>query len=238
MSRRVDRYVDRLLRRRRPKAFTPTEEDLAVVRTAIDLTAARPDADQPRQAFVDELHDRLAQQQAAQPQDTTVAAARPLTGGALGRRRVLQAGAVAACAFAAGYATDRLLTPGSTAPTVPAEDQITPRNGVWQTVAASTELADGAVRPFDLGAVTGFVHRASGRLRAVSGICTHQACRLDLNTSRDELVCPCHGATFAVTGEPLRNLRSPHPLPALPRLAVREYHGDVQVYAPAHTTPA
>jgi Rieske Fe-S protein len=32
------------------------------------------------------------------------------------------------------------------------------------------------VRPFTAGAVSGFVERVDGQLRAVSGICTHQGC--------------------------------------------------------------
>lgn len=228
MARDVDRFVDRLLRRRRPRMFAPTEEDLAVMRTAIDLVAAPPDADRPRDAFVDELRGRLAAQQDAGPAD---AHSRP--GLWRGRRRVLQAGAVAASAFAAGFASDRLLAPGPPDTAAPADTRLTPRSGAWQTVAASTDLPEGVVRAFDLGAVVGFIQRVpGGRLRAVSGVCTHQACRLALNESRDQLVCPCHGATFAVTGEPLHNFRSSHPLPSLPRLAVREHQGHIQVYGP------
>ncbi|MBN6544432.1 Rieske (2Fe-2S) protein, partial [Actinacidiphila bryophytorum] len=112
---------------------------------------------------------------------------------------------------------------------------IVPTAGEWKTVMPSSELADGAVQSFDLGAVVGVVRRESGRLRAVSSVCTHQACRLGLNDGRDTLVCPCHGATFSVQGAPLHNFRSSRPLPALPRLAVREFQGDVQVYCPAET---
>jgi cytochrome b6-f complex iron-sulfur subunit len=114
----------------------------------------------------------------------------------------------------------------------------TPSRGVWHTVAAAADLPEGAVRDFDLGAVAGFVSRESGRLRAVSGMCTHQACRLALDEARTALVCPCHGATFAVAGTALHNDRSPRPLPPLPRLAVREHRGSVQVYGPAAAPPA
>jgi nitrite reductase/ring-hydroxylating ferredoxin subunit len=86
---------------------------------------------------------------------------------------------------------------------------------------------------FDLGAVVGFARRVAGRVQAISGICTHQGCRLALDTPRDTLVCPCHGATFAVTGTPLTHpYRQAVPLPALPRLAVRERDGHIQIYAP------
>jgi nitrite reductase/ring-hydroxylating ferredoxin subunit len=89
------------------------------------------------------------------------------------------------------------------------------------------------VRPFDLGSVEGFLRRASGRVQAVSGICTHQGCRLDLAAARDKLSCPCHGATFTVAGVNLTHPRqSGGPLPALPRLPVREVGGRIEVYAP------
>jgi nitrite reductase/ring-hydroxylating ferredoxin subunit len=98
-------------------------------------------------------------------------------------------------------------------------------------VAATADLADGAVRAFDLGTVNGFVERTGGRLRAVSGVCTHLGCRLALDGPARELTCPCHNAAFAVTGELIRHqLKTPPP--ALPRLAVREIDGAVQIFAP------
>jgi Rieske Fe-S protein len=103
--------------------------------------------------------------------------------------------------------------------------------GVWLTVAHSVDLPNGAVRPFTAGAVTGFVERVGGRPRAVSGICTHQGCRLTFAEHPARLVCPCHGATFGLDGAVLDH-RLPVSLSALPRLAVREIDGTVQVYAP------
>jgi cytochrome b6-f complex iron-sulfur subunit len=98
-------------------------------------------------------------------------------------------------------------------------------------VLASADLPDGAVRPFVLGTVVGFVERAEGRLRAVSGVCTHQGCRLMLADADRELMCPCHGATFALDGSVLEH-RLSFRLTALPRLAVRETGGAIQVFAP------
>ena len=82
---------------------------------------------------------------------------------------------------------------------------------MWQTVAASAELPEGAVRPFDLGTVAGFVHRIDGVVRAVSASCTHQGCRLTLDGARN-LDCPCHTTVFALSGELIR-----HQLPVAPR---------------------
>lgn len=250
----VDRYVDRLLRRRRPKPFAPTQDELAVMRTAIDLMAAAPEADGPRPAFVDGLRGRLAERERA---EEGAQADRPAWR-ATARRRFLAAGALTATGAAAGataaMTAQRLLVTaggdghagqggqtmqteqsgqsGQSGPQSPGE--LTPTAGVWRDVTASADLVEGDVRPFDLGAVNGFVRRVSGRVQAVSGICTHQGCRLDLASARDRLLCPCHGASFSVSGANLTHPRQAGgPLPALPRLPVRERNGRIQIYAPA-----
>lgn len=41
-----------------------------------------------------------------------------------------------------------------------------------------------------------------GRFAAVSPICTHRGCTVDVQGER--LVCPCHGSTYSRTGEVLR----------------------------------
>jgi nitrite reductase/ring-hydroxylating ferredoxin subunit len=224
----ADRYVERLLAGRRPKAFAPTEEDLACVRAAVELAGSRADGTRPDDAFVDRLRSRLADQMQGgsgrQPRRRLLTVLRP------GRRRFLRAGLLTATAFATGLVTEPLLNSasGGTA----AEGDLRPSHGTWYTVATSDRLTEGSVVDFDLGAVSGFVQRTAGRLRAVSGVCTHQACRLTLAGDRARLACPCHGATFALDGAPLHNFRSDRPLPPLPRLAVRERDGRVQVYGP------
>jgi cytochrome b6-f complex iron-sulfur subunit len=146
------------------------------------------------------------------------------------RRAFLRAATVAAAAAAAGAGIDHALTTHPTAP--PGAGTLTPDHGTWHTVTASADLPDGTVLPFTAGPVTGFVERAAGRRRAVSGACTHQGCRLALAAHPARLVCPCHGATFALDGAVLTH-RLPITLAALPRLAVRETGGAVQVYTPA-----
>jgi nitrite reductase/ring-hydroxylating ferredoxin subunit len=234
MRQPVDRYVDRLLRRRRPKPFAPTEDDLSVLRAAIELSAAASDAGEPRAAFVEGLRERLAErartdQDAAEPP-------RPVWRTPLSRR-ILAASALTAAGAAAGATVDHMARGASAGSQTPPQADITPTHGAWRTVLDSADLPEGAVLPFDLGAINGFVRRVSGRVQAVSGICTHQGCRLDLDAARQVLACPCHGATFTPAG---LNLTHPRPmsrtLPALPRLAVREQGGQIQVYAPA--TPA
>lgn len=232
----ADRYVDRLLRRRRPKPFAPTEDEVAVLATAIELMAAAPEADGPRPEFVERLRGQLADQAQAQAQaEPPPPAWRPAP-----RRRVLTAGVLAAVGAAAGVAGDRMAIAGGRSGGQPSasESTLEPSHGTWQPVAVASDLPEGAVVDFDLGTLSGYVRRVSGRVQAVSRTCTHQGCRLDLTPARDELACPCHGATFALTGENLTHpLKTGERLPALPRLAVRETDGSIQVYAPAAATP-
>lgn len=222
----IARYIEDLLQSRRPRRFRASEDDASMASAAVTLRAARPGGGVPREEFVTELHRRLAAE--LDP---------PVPARAVSRRKlVLRTAGVAAGAAVAGAAIDHtLLGPSLTA----ADSTLTPQHGAWLTVATSADLPDGAVRPFTAGAIAGFLERVNGRARAVSGICTHQGCRLTLGNQPARLVCPCHGATFALNGSVLSH-RLPVTLSPLPRLAVRETDGFVQVYAPAsgQTPPA
>ncbi|HEV2638750.1 MAG TPA: Rieske (2Fe-2S) protein [Actinocrinis sp.] len=242
----VDRYVESLLRRRRPKPFAPTEDELAVTRTAIALAAAAPDVLEPDPDFVAGLRRQLAARQGGRGAAGTVQAPAPAAAPeparpariAPGRRRLLQATALTAGAAAVGATADHLLDrpapsgPGTRPPLV--QGQLTPKSGSWQTVAADADLPEGGVLSFDVGDLFGFVQRTSGRVQAVSGICTHQGCKLNLTAPPVELVCPCHGATYQVDGQPVAYPIAPKfPMQPLPRLAVRVQEGNIQVYAVA-----
>ena len=48
---------------------------------------------------------------------------------------------------------------------------------------------------------------------------------------KSELVCPCHGATFALTGE-IVHYDLPVEIPPLPVYQAREQDGDIQIYTP------
>jgi cytochrome b6-f complex iron-sulfur subunit len=237
-GRGLRRHLDDMLAGRRPRPFRATPADADELRVAIELSAARPGADEPRAGFVDELHARLAAELGAAQVDPAGAAAlapvpTPGDGGSeqprsLGRRRLLVQGAgLAAASAAVGVAVGHALPAGE--PT-DGSRTVTPTNGVWQTVAATTELPEGAVRAFDLGAVAGFVHRVDGVVRAVSASCTHQGCRLTLDGARN-LDCPCHTTVFALSGELIRHQLPVAPRP-LPSFVTREVDGAVQVYAP------
>ena len=230
-GRGLRRHLDDLVAGRRPRPFRATPDEADELRTAIELRAARPGADEPRAGFVDELHARLTAELGVagpavvpSPADAEAGPVR-----SVGRRRLLVQGAgLAAASAAAGVAVGHAFTAPDDA--TDGSGTITPADGVWQTVAATAELPEGAVRAFDLGTVAGFVHRVDGAVRAVSGSCTHQGCRLRLDTARN-LDCPCHTTVFAASGEVVAHQLPVAPGP-LPRFATREVDGAVQVYAP------
>ena len=228
-ARGLRRYVDDLLRGRGPKPFAPDDFEAAQIRTAIDLRAAGRGGDAPRQEFLDDLHRRLAEQMTGAPP------AAPRMHNAT-RRQVIVGTSAAAAAAVAAVSVDRAVIgdhPGEAPPTDSAAGQLTPNDGTWQRVAASSDVPDWRMRAFDLGSVSGFVRRVDGKPQAVSGTCTHQGCRLWFDAPDDRLRCPCHSTSFAPGGEVLTHQLPIAPKP-LPTLMVREVDGAIEVFAPAH----
>jgi len=225
-ARGLRRYVDDLLRGRRPRAFAPDDFEAAQIRTAIELRAARqgPDAGAaPRQEFLTDLHRRLAEQMnGARPE--------PAPQQSTTRRQVIVGTSAAAAAAVTAVAVDRAVM-GSPAEAPAVAGQLTPNDGRWQRVAASSDVPDGTMHPFDLGSVTGFVRRVDGKPRAISGVCTHQGCRLWFDAPDDTLRCPCHTTSFSPTGQVLTHQLPIAPKP-LPTLMVREVNGVIEVFAP------
>jgi nitrite reductase/ring-hydroxylating ferredoxin subunit len=222
-ARGLRRYIDDLLRGRRPKPFVPDDFEAAQIRTAIELRAARPDGDAPSEEFLTDLHRRLAEQMAGTPQP----APRPNTT----RRQVIVGASAAAAAAVAAVSVDRLVI-GNPAEAPVAGGELTPNNGRWTRVAASSDVPDGRMHPFDLGTVSGFVRRVDGKPEAVSGVCTHQGCKLWFDAPDDRLRCPCHSTSFSPTGQVLTHQLPIAPKP-LPTLMVREVDGVIEVFAPA-----
>jgi cytochrome b6-f complex iron-sulfur subunit len=224
----VRRYVEDLLEGRRPRRFRADAGSAEEIRAAIALRAAQPGAGEPDEEFLSGLHERLTEQLGGAT--AAPAGARPT------RRRFVQAAGVAVAGGVIGAGIDHLVAgPGGVAAAPADTGPLQPNTGVWRDVAATDELPEGGVRAFDVGTLVGFVERTGGRVRAVSGVCTHQGCRLALEAATRELACPCHRTVFAVSGTVVRSqLRTP---PAtLPRLPVRELDGRVQVYAPPTPT--
>jgi cytochrome b6-f complex iron-sulfur subunit len=62
---------------------------------------------------------------------------------------------------------------------------------------------DGAIKILPAGAADPiYVLASDGAFRAVSPICTHRGCTVEVQGAR--LVCPCHGSTYDRTGQVLR----------------------------------
>jgi cytochrome b6-f complex iron-sulfur subunit len=220
------RYVDDLLRGRRPKSFRPDDFEAAQIRTAIDLEAARLGSDAPREEFLTDLRHRLA----AQMHGTS-----PLVRKAGATRRYVIVGtSAAAAATVAAVSIDRAVIRGGQVATGDNNynsGELTPNTGRWQRVAASAEVREGVMRPFDLGSVIGFVRRVDGKPEAVSGVCTHQGCRLWFDAPDDRLRCPCHSTSFSPAGQVLTHQLPIAPKP-LPTLMVREQNGAIEVFVP------
>ncbi|MFC4911047.1 Rieske (2Fe-2S) protein [Actinomadura gamaensis] len=218
MSDGLTRHVRDLLRGRRPRRFRPTEAEAEELRAAIELRAARPGADAPREEFVTQLHRKLAH--AARGEEAP-APRSPV------RRALLAGGALAVGGAAVGAVADHTLSGGVAS--APPDGDLTPLHGVWHPVVAADALPEGGVQAFEAGGMPGFLTRRDGRFQAVSGICTHQGC--ELYHQGDGLRCPCHESLFALDGRVLRQ-HFKRPLAPLPRLAVRRNAGNVEVYVP------
>jgi cytochrome b6-f complex iron-sulfur subunit len=227
MNARVLRsYVDDLLRGRRPKPFRPDDFEAAQIRTAIDLQAARLGSDAPREEFLTDLRQRLA----AQANGTSQPVGKP---GAT-RRHVIVGTSAAAAAAVAAVSIDRTVIGGgqvADGDNYSGSGELTPNTGRWTRVAASAEVPEGVMHPFDLGSVVGFVRRVDGKPEAVSGVCTHQGCRLWFDAPDDRLRCPCHSTSFSPAGQVLTHQLPIAPKP-LPTLMVREQGGAIEVFVP------
>jgi nitrite reductase/ring-hydroxylating ferredoxin subunit len=230
-NRTVRRFVEGLLRGQRTEHARPDDFEAEQMKTAIELRAARLGSDAPREEFVTDLHRRLA----AEMPDEQPAVSHPRW--APRRREVVIGGSVAAASAAAGLVVGRnLLAPTVTQQaTPPTQSELQPNAGAWRAVGASVDLPEGGALAFDLGSVNGFVHRAEAKLEAVSGVCTHQGCKLWLDAPDSRLRCPCHSTSFSLEGTTVTH-QLPVAPPPLPKFQVREINGVIEVFAP--TEPA
>lgn len=233
-GRPVRRFVDGLLRGQGTERARPDDVEAREMKAAIELRAARTGSDSPREEFITDLHRRLAEQMGDGPQ------ADHRSWGPSGTRRqiVIGTGLVAASA-ATGIVVGRNLLAPSGPPakeaSTPTQGVLEPNAGAWHTVGASADLPKGGALAFDLGSVNGFVHRNDAQLEAVSGICTHQGCKLWLDAPESRLRCPCHSTSFSLEGQTMTH-QLPTAPPPLPMFEVREINGTIQVFAP--TEPA
>jgi cytochrome b6-f complex iron-sulfur subunit len=225
-ARGLHRYVDDLLDGRRPRPFDADGFEAVQIRTAIELRAARTASDAPSERFLTDLHRRLAAR-IPSGQDTP----RPLPWPHATRRQVVVGASAAALAAGAGVVAGAASARGIPDGHSRDEPSMQPSDGSWQVVAASADVPAGVLHPFDVSSVVGFVRRVNGQPEAISGVCTHHGCRLWFDGSLDQLRCPCHSTSFSPTGKVLSHMLPSVPEP-LPRLAVRELDGSIEVFAP------
>ena len=226
-DRTVRRFVEGLLRGQSTERARPDDFEAEQMKTAIELRAARLGSDAPREDFVADLHRRLAAEMSDDPTPVDHpgghrAAARSSSVARSRRPRRLP-----------GLVVGRnLLAPTATQQaSPPTQEELEPNAGTWQAVGASADLPHGGSLAFDLGSVNGFVHRTDAQLEAVSGVCTHQGCKLWLDAPESRLRCPCHSTSFSLEGATVTH-QLPVAPPPLPKFQVREINGVIEVFAP------
>jgi len=217
--RRVSEFVEAVLANRRPPPFSADVDDAQVMRAAIELRAGQPGASLARPEFVSELHHRLAEELAERAGESAGA---PPTH--LSRRGLLAGAAAAAAAAVAGAVVDHdLVGPSNPNPNRVAGGPLVPDGATWRAVASSAAVTNGQVVRFTTKQAVGFI--------STKGTCTHQGCLLALDQPAGKLDCPCHRASFALSGDVL-NHELPVALAPLPRLSVRERDGQIEVLLP------
>lgn len=229
MTRRRKRDVDALVEAILAGVSMPraelSAEDAEVLRTSIDLRAARPGADGPSEEFLTRLRREI---------DATATGEDVPTNRRLSRRALLAGAAGVAGAGVAGAALDHSFTdPGPRVPTAaPPGTSVVPNAGAWVQVANVTDLEAGSPQRFATGEAIGFVTSQGGELRAVSGVCTHVGCLLKANVQAGRLDCPCHRTSFGTDGKVLFSQLTTPPA-ALPTYGVRSREdGSVEVFVP------
>jgi cytochrome b6-f complex iron-sulfur subunit len=215
-TRRVSRYVDALLRDRRPTGRTPNPDDLGALAVAIDLVSTRAQAGMPHPRFVERLEARLREQTQGEFRRAPE----------LSRRVLLRAGGLAAAAAAAGVVTDRLVV--ERAPASRPED-LAVDGGQWHAIAAVDAVPVGRPLRFSTAAVEGVVVNHGDGFQALMAVCTHLGCTLQFDTERQRLGCPCGQAAFGLGGEVLVHAKTQRLRP-LPRIPTRVRDGMIEVH--------
>jgi cytochrome b6-f complex iron-sulfur subunit len=218
---RVARFVDDLVHGRRPRRFVATPEEAEAMKAAAGFAAGRVGADIPDKAALDRIHRRLA----GALDESPIIDLRST------RRAWLRTLGTAAAAVVVGVALDEVVThqsrdgsDGGGSPSV-----LMPDNGTWRPVASVTQLPPGHAMPVSTGSVDAVLVNDAGNISAVSGICTHLACKLQPDDANRKLNCPCHQTAFAWSGKVLYYRLKTQPAP-LPRIPSRVNDGQIELF--------
>jgi nitrite reductase/ring-hydroxylating ferredoxin subunit len=232
---RFERYLDALLGDERPSPDDVASGDEAeMARLAAEMAgAAGGTGPDPDPAFVEQvrLRMRAADGGVAAVQVPPPVRERGSTPGAepagrrtwrLTRREVLQAGIGAAAGLAAGLiGVSVTATRRDERATLGGDDDLVAADGFWAEAAQLSEVPDGTAVRFSTAAFDGFVVNDSGEVRALSSVCTHMGCTLHYRPEWQDLRCPCHGASFDMTGRLANGRRAWREEP---------YRGDARAY--------
>jgi nitrite reductase/ring-hydroxylating ferredoxin subunit len=209
---RFERYLDTLLSDRRPSPDDVTDANEAeMARMAAELSAAAlPRAADPDPAFIEQLRLRMRQAdqgiasvQVPPPVRPRVVADEPRGRLRLTRRQLLQSGLVGAAGLAAGALGASVLGVGrnENAGTIWGDQGLVGEQGFWAPVASVSDVPPGSAVRFSTAAFDGYVVNDAGEIRALSSVCTHMGCTLHYRPDWQDLRCPCHGASFDLTGQ-------------------------------------
>jgi nitrite reductase/ring-hydroxylating ferredoxin subunit len=180
-----------------------------MARMAAELAASGRSATgpEPDPAFVSQLRRRMREADAGIAAVRTPPPVRQaaVPGGSrrwqLSRRSILRAGLGAAAGLAAGVVGVSLRDQPETRYAIDSDgDPLVSGEGFWSEVATMADLPPGAAIRFSTAAFDGFVVNDGGTVRALSSVCTHMGCTLAYRPDWQDLRCPCHGASFDLSG--------------------------------------
>ena len=217
---RVARFVDDLLRGRRPHRFEATPEEAEAMTAAAGLTAARTGADLPDRAALERIHRRLA---AALDES-------PVVDRRLSRRAWLQTAGAAAAAVVVGVGLDELVRSRQEAPGSSGAATLVPdHGGTWRPVASVADIPPGHAMAVSTAALDAVIINDGGTITALSGVCTHLGCKLQPDDANRKLNCPCHQTAFSWSGKVLYYRLKTAPA-NLPRIPSRVSNGQIELY--------
>ncbi len=224
-----ERYLAALTGDERPSPqHVEAGDEAEMARLAAEITgSAHGTAVDPDAAFVEQLRLRMRAADdglAAVLVPPPVRAAQIEGGGRarwrISRRHLLRGGLGAAAGLAAG-AVGISLAPRAQPPTLGGGSELVAGEGFWQEVARVTDLPDGAAMRFTTAAFDGFVVNDGGDIHALSSVCSHMGCTLHFRPEWSDLRCPCHGASFDLSGRLANGRRTWRENP---------YRGDARAY--------